>query len=186
MAGVVDGVGRSAPRAATVGVVGLGADEGAGVGDVVVEAVLLDLDDGADPCLVVTAVDGPAAQGPGNIVRRVLHAAVDVLAQPPLEDVFDLAEGDSVGVVGGEVAVAAVLAGEDVGDGLVEHVGLVLEVDEVLLPDEQVGVAELAFSAWPLAVLEPGDVVTYAFDRRFEFFAALRERGEVGCRAALR
>lgn len=87
-----------------------GADGGSSVGDVVFEAVLLDVDDGAHPGSVLGSVRRAWAERLGDVVRRVLHRTVGLLADPIGEDIADRVEFDLVGLVGGEVARSTVSA----------------------------------------------------------------------------
>lgn len=110
------------PVEAGEGVAGgwLGAEGGAAVGDVVVLAVALDVDDGCDPLAVEFAAGRACAEGLGDVGGWVVDDAGDLDVETAVENAVDLGEFDGVGGVGGEVAGASVLAGFNAGDLLVE------------------------------------------------------------------
>ena len=156
-------------------------DGGAAVGDVVVESVPLDLDDGAHPGSVLGVGRRSRAEGLGDVARRVLDDTVRLLAEALVEDLADRVQLDLVGAVGGEVAGSAVLAGVEGGDLAVESVGLLLEVGEVVL-----AVTQRRRRADGVALrgrLRHSSLATDAAAARsfgLDLAAGLVERGEVG------
>ena len=178
-AGFSNGVGDGEPVEVVGNFGGLCADEGAAVGDLVCEPVSLDLDDGAHPGLVLAALGGASAERPRDVGGWVLDDSADMPAKTVAENVIDLVERCSVGVVGGEVAVSAVLAGVGAGDGAVELVGLAFEGGEVVLVGVQLEVGFAALLAGSLACFESSDLAAGVVDLGGQFLAAGGEGGEV-------
>jgi hypothetical protein len=85
-----------------------GTDRGAAIGQVVYNAALLD---GADPGAALRRLCRAGAEGLGDLGRWVLDGADRVLPDAFAKHAVDRAEVALIGSVGGEVALAAVLAG---------------------------------------------------------------------------
>ena len=107
-------------------------DGGAAVGHAVLQAVALDLDDGSHPDSILGSVVRSGAEGLGDVGRWVLDDPVRLLAQSFVEDIADRVEFDLLGSIGDEVTRTTVLARVEGGDLVVESVGLLLEVAQVV------------------------------------------------------